>query len=147
MKKILLTLTILIFTLTACAPSMDEPVSSDDPVTPPTSDYAPSADDVGLSRGEVFIDSKDLLTMESFPLQFMLNVKGNLPTPCHQLRVAVSPPDSENKITVDAYSVTDPISICAQVLEPFEVNIPLGSFPTGHYTLWVDGEQIAEFDS
>jgi len=26
------------------------------------------------------------------------------------------------------------------------VNFPLGSFPPGHYTLWVNGEKVAEFD-
>lgn len=98
-------------------------------------------------RGNVYLDSTDLLTMESYPLQFMLVLKGNLPTPCHHLRVAVSLPDTQNKIIIDVYSVTDPNAICTQVMEPFEENIPLGSFPTGHYTLWVNGEQVAEFDS
>ena len=37
--------------------------------------------------------------------------------------------------------------ICMQVIEPFDVNIPLGSFPAGKYTLWVNGEIVAEFQS
>ena len=147
MKKILLGLIIAVIVLTACTPSVDEPVSSDEPSTSPPSDNIPSPGDSNLTRGEVFLDSTELLIMESFPLQFMLMLKGSLPTPCHQLRVAVSPPDAQNKIVVDVYTVVDPNTICAQVLEPFEENFPLGSFPTGHYTLWVNGEQIAEFDS
>lgn len=160
-KNILLDLTIVIFMLAACAPSMDEPVNSNEPsITtqpgdvntkePPTSqpgDTSPRPSDSNLVRGSVLLDSTELLSMESFPLQFMLALKGSLPTPCHELRAALSPPDSQNKIVLDIYSVVDPNSICAQVLEPFEENIPLGSFPTGHYTLWVNGEQIAEFDS
>ena len=160
MKKILLILTIMIFALTACTPSMDETVNSNEPPitqpgdintnespTLPPSDNVPVPADKNLSRGNVILDSTELLTMESYPLQFMLVLKGGLPTPCHALRVAVSPPDVKNKIVVDVYSVVDPNSICAQVVEPFEENFPLGSFPTGHYTLWVNGEQIAEFDS
>jgi hypothetical protein len=80
-------------------------------------------------------------------LQFTLALKGSLPTPCHALRVAVSPPDPQNKVDVDVYSVVDPNSICSQVVEPFEENFPLGSFPDGNYTLWVNGEKIAEFVS
>jgi hypothetical protein len=70
-----------------------------------------------------------------------------LPTPCNQLRGDISPPDSENKIVVDVYSVVEADAICAQVVEPFEENFPLGSFPAGHYTLWVNGELVAEFDA
>lgn len=98
-------------------------------------------------RGEVYLDSTELLTMESYPPQFMLVLKGSLPTPCHQIRIAVSPPDTENKIVVEVYSVADPNAICVQMLEPFEVNFPLGSFPAGKYTLWVNGEMAAEFQS
>lgn len=109
--------------------------------------YAPQPGDGALTRGNVYLDSTDLLTMESYPLQFMLALKGSLPTPCHQLRVFANHPDAENKIIVDVYSVTQADTMCAQVLQPFEVNFPLGSFPAGHYTLWVNGQLIAEFDA
>ncbi len=161
MKKILLILTILIFALTACAPATNQPIATNGPSTAtqpgdvntnesPTSqpsDTAPRPADSNLVRGNVILDSTELLTMESYPLQFMLVLKGSLPTPCHELRIALSAPDSQNKIVLDVYSVVDPNAICAQVLEPFEENFPLGSFPTGHYTLWVNGEQTTEFDS
>ncbi len=109
--------------------------------------YAPQPGDGALTRGNVYLDSTELRTMESYPLQFMLALKGNLPTPCNQLRVAVSLPDSENKIIVDVYSEIQADAICAQVLQPFEENFPLGSFPAGHYTLWVNGELVTEFDA
>jgi hypothetical protein len=32
-------------------------------------------------------------------------------------------------------------------LEPFEANIGLGSFPSGYYSVRVNGEMIGEFDS
>lgn len=147
MKNILITLTTLLFAVSACAPAMDEPVNSETPSAPQPDGYAPSPSDLTLTRGEAYVDETNLLALESYPLQFMLNLKGSLPTPCHQLRVAVSAPDSENKILVDVYSVSSPDSICVQVLEPFEVNIPFGSFPTGHYTVWVNGKQVTELDS
>jgi len=109
--------------------------------------YAPRPGDDQLTRGEAFIDSADLLTMESFPLQFALVLKGNLPTPCHQIRVIYNEPDADHKINLEVYSVADPNAACAQMLQPFEQNISLGSFPSGHYTVWVNGQQVAEFDA
>jgi hypothetical protein len=134
--------------LSGCAsPSPDSPVSSDSPSEPIQSEYLPSPADGSLLRSEAYLDSAELLTLESFPLQFMLTLKGNLPTPCHNLRIAASPPDSDNKIVVDVYSVASSDAICVQALEPFEVNFPLGSFPIGTYMLYVNGELVAEFQS
>ena len=147
MKRIFLALMIATFMVTACARNPDKPVSSDDPSTPQTGSYLPDPGDANLMRDVVYLDSTDLLTMESFPLQFSLVLKGNLPTPCHNLRIAANEPDAENKIVVDVYSVIDPNTTCIMVLEPFEANLPLGSYPAGHYSLWVNGRQVAEFDA
>ncbi len=152
MKKIITLLLALTFLLSACGANPDEPVSSDPsyptyPNEPIQSEYSPQPEDVTLIRGEAYIDSNELLTLESFPLQFMLNIKGNLPTPCNALRVVVNAPDIENKIYVDVYSVVSPDKVCVQVLSPFEVNVSLGSFPTGKYILFVNGNQVAEFDA
>jgi hypothetical protein len=107
----------------------------------------PQRDDGNLTRGNVYIDRSELLIMESNPIQIALMLRGSLPTPCNKLRVIASPPDEQNRIQVDVYSVIDPEQICVQVLEPFEANTGLGSFPSGHYSVWVNGEMIGEFDS
>jgi hypothetical protein len=154
MKIILFVLIVIIFTLSACAPVTNVPPTANiETATPhvsepsPISTFTTAPTDENLVRGNAFVDSAELLTMESSPLQFMLALKGSLPTPCNQLRVDVSPPDSENKIVVDVYSVVKADEICAQVVELFEENVPLGSFPAGHYTLWVNGELVTEFDA
>jgi hypothetical protein len=152
MKPILMVILTLTLALSACAPSMEEPVnndtpvSSDDPATPRPEEPVLVPEN-GLMRGNVYIESTNLLTMESYPLQFMLQITGNLPTPCHQLRVDVSLPDAQNKVMMEVYSVTNPDTMCIQVLEPFDTNVSLGSFPAGKYTLWVNGEMIAEFQA
>lgn len=148
MKKYFFIFFVFALVFSACGTNPNEPVS-DSPDSNPSgiADYLPKPEDAFLTRGEAYIDSSDLLTMESYPLQFMLNLKGSTPTPCHQLRVLVNPPDAENKILVEVYSVSDPSAICVQVLSPFEVNIPLGSFATGKYVLLVNGNQVAEFDA
>jgi hypothetical protein len=145
MKKILIT-SLLAALLTACSPATSASTPSESP-DPALGDYTPKPADSTLTRGPVFLDSTDLLTMESFPLQFSLNMKGNLPTPCHQLRISSNGPDAQNQIHLDVYSVVDPNVVCAEVLEPFDVNFPLGSFPTGHYILFVNEAQVAEFDA
>jgi hypothetical protein len=150
MKRILLFLFALTL-LAACGPtptqSPDTPVDSGDSPNglPPL--YAPRPGDDALQRSETYINSADLLAMESFPVQYSLVIKGNLPTPCHELRVVSHEPDVDNKIQLEAYSVADPKAVCVQMLQPFEQNVYLGSFPAGHYTVWVNGEMMAEFDA
>lgn len=158
-----LSLFILIL-LTACAPSfvpppntiVTSPPSERRPSPPPSETsskptqsppFAPKPGDDSFVRGSVYLDSIDLLVMESYPPQFTLVLTGSLPTPCNQLRVNVNPPDAQKKIAVDAYSVSKPGAICIQMLQPFSENIPLGSFPSGHYEIWVNGEKAAEFDA
>jgi hypothetical protein len=114
---------------------------------PINSEHLPQRDDSNLSQGTVFIERSELLIMESYPIQVMLALQGSLPTPCNQLRVIAKPPNEQNRIQVEVYSVIDPAKACVQVLVPFEANIGLGSFPPGHYSVWVNGESIGEFDA
>ncbi len=150
MKRIPFILISAIFILTACAPAAAEtPPAGNDNTTVPL-DGSPHPNPTvnqNLKRGGVYLDSAELLTLESYPLQFTLALKGNLPTPCNHLKVDVNLPDAQNKIVVDVYSLVDPKTMCTQALQPFEENVPLGSFPSGHYTLWLNGKQIAEFDA
>jgi len=143
MKRILF---LLPFLLAACTPAGPAPTPT--PELPPLiQPYAPRPGDSSLSRGNLYLDSAELLVLESYPVQINLVLQGNLPTPCHELRVSVTAPDNENRILVEAYSLSDPQAICMQVLQPFEASIPLGSFPAGHYSVWVNGEKIGEFDA
>ena len=154
-KRVLL---LAVFWMTACAPlQAPATVPPDTAVTSPpegapsqepgSNPYAPKETDSALTRGEVFVQEMGLLIRESFPPQISLSLSGDLPTPCHQLRVQVNEPDENKKIDVDAYSVVDPDMICIQVLEPFQASIDLGTFPSGHYSVWVNGELAGEFDS
>lgn len=154
--QILLTLVLLV---ASCAPQLEPTPGPDTAVTSPPVDsgtsnepsvpnpFAPQPGDVNLTRAAAFIDEASLIIRESFPPQISLMMAGNLPTPCNQLRVEINAPDTENKIDVEVYSVVDPNQVCAQVLEPFEESIDLGTFPAGNYTVWVNGEMAGEFDT
>ena len=109
-----------------------------------------------MQNGFVFINGKKLdepyikpgrRDRESYPPQISLSLEGELPTPCHELRAEIAPPDAENKIQIAVYSVVDRNEACAQVLGPVEESIDLGTFPPGHYSVWVNGELAGEFDS
>jgi hypothetical protein len=162
-RKSVVTLLTLAILLSACSglpiPGTDvtpEPEGPDSPVESPPdttgeepaqAPWGPAPGDENLARGEAFVDQTDILVLESFPLQFVLSLSGSLPTPCHQLRVEVSDPDDQDRIQVDVYSLVDPGQVCIQVLEPFEANINLGSFASGNYTVWVNGEQVGEIEA
>ena len=143
------------FLFAACAPvqatqtqTPDEPVTSETPSNPVIANpYAPQPGDGTLTRASAFINSADLLFMESFPVQVALILRGNLPTPCHSLRAVIHAPDQNNNIEVEIYSIADPNKVCEQVLQSFEASIPLGAFPSSHYTVWVNDDKVGEFDS
>jgi hypothetical protein len=151
---ILIVLCLVVLGMAACARVGGEPTQ--DPSAPISSDETPSAEqpvspldpipgEEQLSRGQVMIEKKEVLLLESYPLQVMLSLKGTMPTPCHHLRAKVDKPDDENRISVELYSLYDPNEICIQVIEEFETNLPLGSYPDGTYTIWLNGEQVGEF--
>jgi hypothetical protein len=125
------------------APVSDQPGQAGAPVT--HSPLDPLENEDKMVRGEVFLDEINLLQMESYPLQIALAMKGTLPTPCHVLRAKVAPPDTENRILVEVFSLSDPAAVCIQMLEPFESRIELGSYPNGSYQVFVNGEMIGNF--
>ena len=153
--KILLLLVLL--STTACAPTIQPPPAAVptepviNPVTPTSEPMQnlplPEPGNTKFTRGNIFIEESGLVIRESYPPQISLNLSGNLPTPCHQFRADVSTPDADNKINVDVYTVVDPNMLCTQVLKPFTESINLGTFPSGHYSVWVNGELAGEFDS
>ncbi|MBM4424463.1 MAG: hypothetical protein FJ030_13930 [Chloroflexi bacterium] len=131
-------------------PSPDEPISATprpsdpEPLNPQPLPFAPAPGDADLARGTAFVERAQIIIAESFPPQYFLSVAGSLPSPCHQLRVSVSPASGQSRITVDVYSVADPYAVCSQILQPFEVNVPLGSFAAGEYEVWVNGQPVGE---
>lgn len=156
MKYQILLLVMLL--VAACTPQAQTTPEPDTPLTSPPGDnmstnepvlnpFAPQPGDTTFTRGNIYLNEASLVIRESFPPQVSLNLAGDLPTPCNQLRVDIAPPDQQKQIMVDVYSVVDPNQVCAQVLEPFEESVDLGTFPTGHYTVWVNGQMAGEFDT
>jgi hypothetical protein len=126
---------------TVAAPP-DAPVS-DDPAVPTVAPPPPPAPapTVGPAavEGLAMVERIDVLILESFPVQVHAVVAGSLPDPCTELGAPTQGRDG-NAISVTIPTTRDPEVVCAQVITPFEVTVPLaGEFPPGSYTVTVNG--------
>lgn len=136
----------LLTVLTACGaangapPSPDDPVSGDDP-TPTTQPMG----EIPADAGPVYVNDTEILLLESFPVQVRLRVTGDLPTPCHEPVWEVT--DDGETIAVTLASIPPPPdTACAEVLQPFEVSIDLGSYESASRVVTLNGEQVGELD-
>jgi hypothetical protein len=118
------------------------PAQSADPNNP----YAPLPGDARLQIDTVYLNSSELQTVSTFPPEYMLVLQGSLPTPCHALRVKISPSEETNTLTINVYSVTDSNTVCTQVLQPFSAEVPIRNLIPIRYKVVLNGEEIAEID-
>lgn len=87
-----------------------------------------------------YISHVEVSILESFPPQVSVEIEGDHPTPCHGTRTEVTEDGSDYTVMVWS-AAPEPGSVCAQVLEPFEVAVPIGNgFEPGDYTVTVNGE-------
>ncbi len=131
------------------SPVEERPATSPPDLLPspvPLEHLAPRPGDEHLHKGPVYLDSAQLLVREGQPVPVVLALQGYLPTPCHMLRVAVSAPDERGHIRVEIYSVEEEGKVCVQVLAPFEAQVPLSGYASGHYIVLVNDQEVGEFD-
>jgi hypothetical protein len=83
--------------------------------------------------------------MESFPIQVMLDVTGDKPTPCHEVFWTVE--DTGEAIEIDMISQIALGQQCAQVIEQFIIAVPLGSWAEESRDVYLNGELVGSFDS
>ncbi len=142
--RLMLLLTLVLALLTTCGPK-----AAETPVFDGNNPYAPQAADSDLMTGDITVDSSSVFLAESQPPQLMVNFAYFQPTPCYQLRVEISGPDSENRISLKAYAVAEKDKPCTlmALATPLQASLDLGSFSKGHYFVVLNGNQIGEFDS
>lgn len=108
--------------------------------------YSPQPGDALLKRDIVFLDfTKSRLISTSSQLTVSAYLVGNLPDPCHLLRITSSLSASSNVINISVYSLMKPGTACIAVLQPFAVNYPLGTFAPGQYRVVVNGTVLGTF--
>ncbi|MCB8982345.1 MAG: hypothetical protein H6659_00810 [Ardenticatenaceae bacterium] len=130
--------------MTACGGQEPEPTAVPTPIVdaaatetavPPTA--TPLTEPVfGLAT----VESVQVLTLESFPVQINVLVRGVLPNECTSIDDIVSERDG-NAFTVVITTVQDPDVICTQSIVPFEETVALDvvDLPAGTYTVNVNG--------
>jgi hypothetical protein len=128
----------------------EEPVDSggDEPITdplPPGEIPDPRPPIPGNIDGAVTISNADLLIMESFPIQVSLRVDGEKPSPCHE--VFWTAEDTGETIEVVMISQVNPDQSCAQVIEPFSISVPLGSWADESRDVMLNDVEVGSFDS
>jgi hypothetical protein len=130
---------------TACSPKA-APVSQ---VFPGNNPYAPQAGDGAMMRGDIRVAISSLSLAKSQPPQVTVYFGYFQPTPCYKLRVEVSQPDAQNRINLNAYAVAEKDKPCTlmALATPLQASLDLGSFPKGHYSVWLNGSKVDEFDS
>ena len=134
--------------LIACSStqSSPEPVPT---VPPSVPEPAPidEVDENGFLRGEAYVNESQLFIMESFPIQVAVEIKGDLPSPCHTLVANVAEPDEDKRIFIEIYAGYKLGEDCIQVLEPFEerISISMSDQSDGLYSIWLNGEKMGEF--
>ncbi len=109
--------------------------------------YAPQPGDANMMQSKVEIVSAAVVMSESFPAVVSVSLQYRLPTPCNQLRVTINPPDNANRILLEIHSVAPKDQPCPQMelATPQQASINLGSYPTGQFTVWINGVQAGEF--
>lgn len=154
MKRLpILVLIVTLFAAACAVDSTDEPVDPGlpAPTLPPDtgvpSDKPPAeSEKIPDNAGEVFIDSIDLMILESFPIQVRVAVEGTLPTPCHGLSWVQA--DDGTTIDITVFSIEPgPAVSCIAVVEPFSLSIDVGSFADESRTVVVNGEVVGDFAS
>ncbi|HSK06762.1 MAG TPA: hypothetical protein VK990_04520 [Acidimicrobiia bacterium] len=128
----------------------DQPVDSDgdEPITDPVpvgSVPNPRPPIPGNIDGEVWITGADLRIMESYPIQVMLDVSGEKPTPCHE--VFWTAEDDGAAIRIEMISQVASDQVCAQMIEPFTIAVPLGSWEGEDREVQLNDEVVGSFQS
>ena len=128
----------------------DQPVDSggDEPIVEPGEvgsipEPRPPID--GSVDGEVWVTGADVRVMESFPVQIMLDVTGEKPTPCHEIFWTVE--DDGDVIEIEMISQVAPEQVCAEVIEPFTIAVPLGSWAGESREIQLNGEIVGSFET
>jgi hypothetical protein len=88
--------------------------------------------------GPVYVDGVEFIFLESYPVQVRAIIRGSVPTPCHTAQAVVGERDG-NRVPVTISSTAPADAVCAQVLEPFELTVAVGSFETGDYVVEIGG--------
>ena len=121
--------------------STEPPSRTTFPTTTPTVEPAPTitAPTTDLSS-QAMVDSVEVFILESFPPQYIANIKGNFRNGCETLgELGQSISGTQVNLNITVLTEGD---MCTQALVPFEVNFPINAtnLTKGTYTLQANNQ-------
>jgi hypothetical protein len=130
---------------TACTPGVTATATFD----PASNPFAPQDGDSAMQQNEIHIYSASLSYDPTQSPDVYLFFQYYQVTACDQLRVVVNEPDSKDQIILRAYSIAEKDKPCTTLTkrDPLPASIILGSYPKGHYSVYVNGTLAGTFDS
>jgi uncharacterized protein (DUF2141 family) len=86
------------------------------------------------------VESIQILTLESFPVQINVQVQGNLPNGCTEIDENITQQDG-TQFDVAITTIQEPDVVCTEAVVPFEEVVPLDveDLDAGTYTVTVNG--------
>jgi inhibitor of cysteine peptidase len=135
-------LTLLLVILVACG-AAGEPAATEPPTTvPPTDTPQPSPVETPelVVGNEAYVETVQVLIMESMPVQVALEITGYLPDGCTSI-ASVIPERDGNTFNVAITTQRNIAALCTQALVPFSerVSLEVLGLPAGTYTVSVAG--------
>lgn len=139
-------LVVAVATLSACGLGQTTvtdptPVADLTPTAEATPDLLPTPTAASEPvRGQAIVDSVQVVTLESFPVQINVLARGELPDGCTTIDEVISQRvESDFRIVIT--TIRQPDVACTQALVPFEETIPLDvtGLSAGNYTVSVNG--------
>lgn len=100
-------------------------------------------------RETAYLETAELHTLQEAPGLVFLHLTGDVPTACHQASATVCPACSTaygNLIQVNLYAMIENGRACDGPPEPFDQDVPLGTFSEGIYVVTMNGQYVGAFD-
>lgn len=148
LKRLLLfvLLTTAVLMLVSCGgnepePTVVVPTVEPTPEIPPT--FTPQPEPTALTEpvfGLATVESVQILTLESFPVQINVRVRGMLPNACTEIKDIITQTNG-SQFDVAVTTVQQPGTTCADEAVPFEEMVPLNieGLDAGTYSVTVNG--------
>lgn len=132
---------------TTVAPRVITVSLSEQPIVgmPPTPDppLDPGVVEPQVVLASAFITAVEVELMGGGIARFTLT--GDVPTPCHEVRTELLPPNPEREVFLEVYSAAPLDQMCIQVMSPFTAEHQLDRLGAGNYTLVIAGTEVTPF--
>ncbi|MBE2221512.1 MAG: hypothetical protein IAF02_08230 [Anaerolineae bacterium] len=142
--SVLLTTAVLFLVACGGAEPTAEPVTVE-PTQEIPATFTPIPEPTALTEplfGLATVESVQILTLESFPVQINVQVRGVLPNGCTEIDNIITQTDGSH-FDIAITTVQQPDTICTDAVVPFEEMVPLEveDLDAGTYTVTVNGVQ------